>query len=123
MAKVKKMAFGGMSAMRGPSRAPAPPPPAPAQRAPAPQAQFMNKLMGGQPQSNPGMPAGTPVGAPPQGGLAGMASKFGPPQGSPGMPVGTRMGGMGMKKGGSVSSASKRADGIAMRGKTKGRFV
>jgi len=29
----------------------------------------------------------------------------------------------GMKKGGSVSSASKRADGIAIRGKTKGRFV
>ena len=30
----------------------------------------------------------------------------------------------GMKKGGSVkSSASKRADGIAMRGKTKGRMV
>jgi len=27
------------------------------------------------------------------------------------------------KKGGSVSSASKRADGIAQRGKTKGRFV
>ena len=26
-------------------------------------------------------------------------------------------------KGGSVSSASKRADGIAQRGKTKGRFV
>jgi len=31
---------------------------------------------------------------------------------------------MGMKKGGSVkSSASKRADGIAVKGKTKGRFV
>jgi hypothetical protein len=31
---------------------------------------------------------------------------------------------VGMKKGGSVkSSASKRADGIAQRGKTKGRFV
>ena len=29
----------------------------------------------------------------------------------------------GMKKGGSVSSASKRADGCAMRGKTKGRMV
>ena len=32
--------------------------------------------------------------------------------------------GKGMKKGGSVkSSASKRADGIAMKGKTKGRMV
>jgi hypothetical protein len=28
-----------------------------------------------------------------------------------------------MKKGGSVSSASKRADGCATKGKTKGRFV
>jgi len=28
-----------------------------------------------------------------------------------------------LKKGGEVSSASKRADGIAQRGKTKGRFV
>ena len=27
------------------------------------------------------------------------------------------------KRGGSVSSASKRADGIAVKGKTKGRFV
>ena len=30
---------------------------------------------------------------------------------------------MGMKKGGSVSSASKRADGIAQRGKTRGKIV
>jgi hypothetical protein len=30
---------------------------------------------------------------------------------------------MGMKKGGSVSSASKRADGCATKGKTKGRMV
>ena len=30
---------------------------------------------------------------------------------------------IGMKKGGSVSSASKRADGCAVRGKTKGRMV
>ena len=30
---------------------------------------------------------------------------------------------MGMKKGGKVSSASKRGDGIATKGKTKGRFV
>ena len=28
-----------------------------------------------------------------------------------------------MRKGGTVSSASKRADGCAVRGKTKGRFV
>ena len=31
--------------------------------------------------------------------------------------------GRGMKKGGSVSSASKRADGCATRGKTQGRMV
>jgi hypothetical protein len=30
---------------------------------------------------------------------------------------------MGMKKGGKVSSASKRADGCAIKGKTKGRMV
>jgi hypothetical protein len=31
--------------------------------------------------------------------------------------------GKGMKRGGKVSSASKRADGCATKGKTKGRFV
>ena len=36
---------------------------------------------------------------------------------------GLNMSGMGMKKGGSVGSASKRADGIAQRGKTKGRVI
>ena len=30
---------------------------------------------------------------------------------------------VGMKKGGAVGSASKRADGIATKGKTKGRFI
>ena len=30
---------------------------------------------------------------------------------------------LGLKKGGKVSSASKRADGIASRGKTRGRMV
>jgi hypothetical protein len=30
---------------------------------------------------------------------------------------------LGMKKGGMVSSASKRADGCAIKGKTKGRMV
>ena len=34
-----------------------------------------------------------------------------------------KIAGMGYKKGGSVSSASRRADGIATKGKTKGRFV
>jgi hypothetical protein len=35
----------------------------------------------------------------------------------------TREIGRGMKSGGKVSSASKRADGIAQRGKTRGRMV
>jgi hypothetical protein len=38
-------------------------------------------------------------------------------------PTGALPKGFHMKKGGSVSSASKRADGIAQRGKTKGRYV
>lgn len=38
----------------------------------------------------------------------------------PGMAAGKAAG---MKKGGSVSSASKRADGIATKGKTRGRMV
>lgn len=41
-----------------------------------------------------------------------------PPMPAPGLPQGP-----GMKKGGKVSSASKRADGCAVRGKTKGRMV
>jgi len=51
------------------------------------------------------------------------------PQGSPaqlgqlGAAMGKTMGGMGMKSGGKVSSASSRADGCATKGKTKGRFV
>ena len=61
-------------------------------------------------------PVGTKVGAPPPA-SAGMMQKFGAPgqiaKGAPKM-----MGGM--KKGGKVSSASARADGIAQRGKTRG---
>jgi len=37
--------------------------------------------------------------------------------------MGEIISGKGMKKGGSVTSASKRADGCATKGKTKGRFV
>ena len=52
---------------------------------------------------------------------------FGPPNAAPGSPK--MMGGIGMKRGGMVSnkpkasSASSRGDGIAVKGKTKGRFV
>jgi len=37
--------------------------------------------------------------------------------------MGEIISGKGMKKGGSITSASKRADGCATKGKTKGRFV
>ena len=38
-------------------------------------------------------------------------------------PAGTQpVAGQGMKRGGSVSSASRRADGIATKGKTRGKF-
>lgn len=40
-----------------------------------------------------------------------------PPTPAPGLPQGP-----GMKKGGKVGSASKRADGIAQRGKTRGKI-
>jgi hypothetical protein len=40
--------------------------------------------------------------------------------GVPGLPGGPKRG---MKKGGKVSSASKRADGCAIKGKTKGKMV
>ena len=39
------------------------------------------------------------------------------------MPAPDGPGGGGMKAGGKVSSASKRADGCAVRGKTKGRII
>jgi len=40
-----------------------------------------------------------------------------------GLPKKIRPGPKNMKKGGKVSSASKRADGIAQRGKTRGKFI
>jgi hypothetical protein len=64
-------------------------------------------------------------------GSPGMAPQGMAPQGMPMAPQGMAPQAPGMKKGGSVkakaksksSSASKRADGIAQRGKTKGRMV
>ena len=97
---------------------------------------------------NPGV--GMPPSSPPSGGATGSTgfkSAFGgidsnmlaPSGGATGNPTGVKLppGGLarpvfqGMKKGGEVkaskatkaSSASKRADGIATKGKTKGRFV
>jgi hypothetical protein len=74
-----------------------------------------------------GSVGGNPTGLGPAGAKAdfqpsgGMQAKFGPPSVALGAPQ--AMGGMGMKKGGKVSSASSRADGCAVKGKTKGRFV
>jgi hypothetical protein len=51
----------------------------------------------------------------------GPAPMTGGPKPAPGM--GGRPGLPMMKKGGKVSSASKRADGIAVKGKTKGRII
>ena len=87
---------------------------------PPPKLQFMSdKLRGGA------------AGAPTMGaGMQGLGQAMGSmPQGSPaklgqlGAAMGKTMGGMGMKKGGKVSSASSRADGCAVKGKTKGRMV
>jgi hypothetical protein len=67
---------------------------------PAPQFGAMNNMLAGRP------PGGVP--APQAGAMNNMLA---------GKPPG------GMKKGGKVSSASKRADGCAVKGKTKGKMV
>jgi len=78
----------------------------------------------------PRMPLGSPrtgtgpMGPPQVGGGVGLAG--GRPMPAGGRPVpagGAPMGPVRMAKGGSVSSASKRADGCAVKGKTKGRMV
>lgn len=66
-----------------------------------------------------GAPA-TPITPKPMGGLNQAMSNLGIKKGT-GPMIGQRFGGM--KKGGKVSSASKRADGIAAKGKTKGKIV
>jgi hypothetical protein len=72
----------------------------------SPQGKIQQAMTG-----NVGMAAG------PMPGAASSAAKRTPPS-----VYGTPMSG-GMKKGGSVSSASKRGDGIASRGKTRGKMV
>lgn len=96
MAKVKKMAFGGMGSRppMGPSRGVLG-----GNQAPA-GANLMQKYNG--------VPAG-----------ANLMQKYnGTPSAPPSAPPAIKM--LGMKNGGSASS---RADGCAMRGKTKGRMV
>ena len=136
MAKVKKMRFGGIGrAQRSPAQPPPPPPPSrgmlPVSSSTHPSLSAQNVIKN--------VPLGPPPGMQP--GLRGVSSpvSYAPPAGSaPGIlpgsipPVNTPPGALQvaapipvMKKGGKVkaSSASKRADGIAKRGKTKGRVV
>mgnify|MGYP003338991766 CR=1 FL=1 len=102
MAKVKKMAFGG------PANQPMMQPP---------------KGLGPGIGSGIG-PALLPPGGP---GPGGMPMSPGAPVGAAVHPMAAKKGGKvkvkKMAKGGSVSSASKRADGIATKGKTKGRYI
>jgi hypothetical protein len=91
--------------------------------------QALQGMLKGLPQGQTPPPPRMPMGGmgPRMGGMGGMGPR--PPMGRPGISprmgaVGAgMMGGMGMKKGGKVSSASSRGDGIAQRGKTKGKLV
>ena len=122
MVKTKKMAMGGLggaakAAMQsvksapklGPAKPGMPPPAGPGQM------QFMSDKLRGAAAGMPPPPAG-PVK------MQGLGQAMG---GNPqmaqnlGKVAGAAMGGMGMKKGGTVSS---RADGIAQRGKTRGKI-
>jgi hypothetical protein len=132
MKKVKKMAMGGMGDMGAAAAAarskpgmlpPRGMPAMPPRDMPPPQGmagmQGLGQAMGSMP----------PRGMPPPAGPAQMQGLGQAMIGNPQMAqnlgkVGSAtMGGMGMKKGGKVSSASSRADGCATKGKTKGRFV
>lgn len=143
MAKVKKMAFGGMGSRptMGASR------PSMAGNKPPAGANLMQKYNG--PPSTPPMqsrmqqmqqmqPRGAmggnqaPAGANllkayngPQAAMPDYAKPYISQAGQPSAPptFKSSFGGMGMKKGGKVSSASSRADGIATKGKTRGRIV
>ena len=138
MAKTKRMFMGGAAkaAMQsvksapktGPAKPGMPPPqsmpprgmpprgmPPPSGSA-APQLQFMSDKLRG----NPGMPP-TVSGAQAKGMGLGQAMGGNPQMAQNlGKVAGAAMGGMGMKNGGTASS---RADGCAVKGKTKGRFV
>jgi len=122
---------GGKTMYSTPRGMPAMPPgvtPAPAQPVGGTTGAMMGALLNaGRTGGMGGSVGGNPTGLGPAGAKAdfqpsgGMQAKFGPFSVAPGAPQ--AMGGMGMKKGGKVSSASSRADGCAVKGKTKGRFV
>jgi hypothetical protein len=144
MAKVKKMAFGGMgsgiAAGMGASR-----PPMAGNQPPA-GANLMQKFNGppsAPPQSRMQQmqqmqPRGAlggnqaPAGANllksyngPQAAMPDYAKPYVAQSGQPTAPPAFKssFGGLGMKKGGAVKSASARGDGIAKRGKTRGKIV
>jgi hypothetical protein len=125
MTKVKKMAFGGMG---------------------SPPSNALKPMPTGGGMFNRSAPPSTPYMSSPDGGPggAGMFNRSAPPltpyMNSPGKATApTQMSGLsrlpanlavagvpkafGMKKGGKVSSASSRADGIAQRGKTRGKMI
>jgi hypothetical protein len=96
--KVKKMAFGGMGSRPAPT-----PPPAASRMAPP--------MPAGRPMPAPPMPAGRPMPAMQPGNSLGTAPSI--PQAP------QKLDPRYMKKGGAVKSASARADGCAIRGKTR----
>ena len=128
MAKVKKMMFGGVAnpiAKSNPvTKGPMPEVSSPiAKVAPRNIMPEVSSPIGRPPVRDPG------VGSMPRGPVSNMPAPVGGTGGvrnmpAPVRPTGPRMAAMGFKaKGGKVtSSASKRADGIAMKGKTKGKI-
>ena len=122
MKKVKRMALGGVSkaAKNAAAKALVPPP----------KIQTMANLSGASTVTAPpkiqtmaNLPRGSTVAPPTVQNAISNINAGNIPKPQPGGMVGQRFGGMGMKKGGSVSSASKRADGCAVKGKTKGKIV
>ena len=83
---------------------------------PAPTSSGRGSIFGGGGSRN----QPPPVQPPP---ASTVMSGFGALARGEGRAMANRMGRMGMKEGGSVSSASKRADGCATKGKTKGKMV
>ena len=76
----------------------------------------ISKMTGSEIQSKLGMKS-------PETGLVSYRDSFGQPVIDTKPGFSSAMGAMTFKKGGKVSSASKRADGVATKGKTKGRIV
>ena len=89
--------------------------------APAPTGSGRGSIFGGGGSRNQPPPVQPPPVQPPP--AAPSKSPFAGISAGEGRAMANRMGRMGMKEGGKVSSASKRADGCAVKGKTKGKMV